>query len=59
MSNFYGKEIEIWAGFAGGPNGNTEKKIWANYEQLLRLVYSCFTKKLHTKMKLEKKVLKI
>ena len=25
MSNFYGTEIEIWAGF--GPVGNTEKKI--------------------------------
>jgi hypothetical protein len=24
----------IWAGF--GPIGNTEKKVWADYEQLLR-----------------------
>ena len=32
--------FEIWAGF--GPVGNTEKKIWVNYEQLLRLVFSCF-----------------
>ena len=38
VSIFY---FKIWAGFAGGPNGNTEKK-WANYEQLLRLVFSCF-----------------
>jgi hypothetical protein len=37
---FYGTEIEILAGF--GPFGNTEKKIWANYEQLLRAVFSCF-----------------
>ena len=35
VSNFYGTEIEIWpAGF--GPIGNTEKKNWADYEQLLR-----------------------
>ena len=39
MSNFYGKEIEIWAGF--GPVGNT-KKNWADYEQLLKAVFSCF-----------------
>ena len=32
VSNFYGTEIEIWAGF--GPIGNTEKTIWADYEQL-------------------------
>ena len=31
---------EIWADF--GPVGNTEKKIGANYEQLLRAVFSCF-----------------
>jgi hypothetical protein len=32
VSNFYGKKIEIWAGF--GPVGSTEKKeICANYEQ--------------------------
>ena len=40
VSNFYGTEIEIWAGF--GPVGNTEKKIGADYEQLLRTVFSCF-----------------
>ena len=40
VSNFYGTEIEIWAGF--GPVGNTEKKNWANNEQLLRAVFSCF-----------------
>ena len=40
MSNFYGTEIEIWAGF--GPVGNTEKKNWADYEQLLRAVFLCF-----------------
>ena len=39
MSNFYGTEIEIWAGF--GPVGNTEKKIGADYEQLLKSVFSC------------------
>jgi hypothetical protein len=40
VSNFYGTEIMIWAGF--GPVGNTEKNIWADYEQLLRSVFSCF-----------------
>ena len=40
VSNFYGTEIEIWAGF--GPVGNTEKKIVADYEQLLRVFFSCF-----------------
>ena len=33
VSSYYGTEIEIWAGF--GPVGNTEKKHWADYEQLL------------------------
>ena len=28
VSNFYGKEIEIWAGFE--PVGNTEIKIWGH-----------------------------
>ena len=37
---FYGTENVIWAGF--GPVGNTEKIIWANYEQLLRAVFSWF-----------------
>ena len=32
--------IEIWAGF--GPVGNIEKKVWADYEQLLRTISSCF-----------------
>ena len=40
MSNFYGTKIEIRAGF--GPVGITEKKIWANYEQLLRAFFLCF-----------------
>ena len=40
MSNFYGTEIEIWAGF--GPVGNTEQTIWADYEHLLRSFFSCF-----------------
>ena len=39
ISRMYGTEITIWVGF--GPVGNTEKKIWANYEQLLR-VFSYF-----------------
>ena len=40
VSNFYGTEIEIWAGFE--PVGITEKKNWDDYEQLLRLFFSCF-----------------
>ena len=40
-SNYYGTEMEIWAGF--GPIGNTEKKIWADYEQLLRPFFSCLS----------------
>ena len=48
VSNFYGTEIEIWAGF--GLVGSTKKNIWADYEQLLRLVFSSFRgqKKLKT-----------
>ena len=37
MSNFYGTEIEVRGGF--GPVGNTEKKIIADYEQLLSSVF--------------------
>ena len=40
MGDFYGTEIEIWAGLE--PVGITEKKYWVDYEQLLRLVFSCF-----------------
>ena len=37
-SHFYGTEYEIWADF--GPVGNTEKKCWADYEQLLSSFFS-------------------
>ena len=38
MGDFHGTGIEIWAGF--GPVGIAEKrKIWADYEQLFRLVF--------------------
>ena len=40
MGDFYGTGIKIWAGF--GPVGITEKKIWANYEQIFRPVFSSF-----------------
>ena len=40
MGDFYGTEIEIWAGF--GPVGITEKKNWVHYEQLFRPVFSSF-----------------
>ena len=62
MSYFHGTEIEIWAGFV--PVVGTEKKNWDDYEQLLRVFFSCFwrhfffkhnsvrTKKLHNKLSL-------
>jgi hypothetical protein len=37
---FYGTGIDIWAGF--GPVGITEKKNWADYEQLFRPFFSSF-----------------
>ena len=40
MGDFYGTGIEIWAGF--GPVGITEKKVWADYEQLVRSVFLKF-----------------
>ena len=40
MGDFYGTGIEIWAGF--GPVDITEKNIWADYEQLLRPLFSSF-----------------
>ena len=45
MSNFYGTEIKIWAGF--GPVGNTEKKNGPINKELLRLVFSSFKIQLH------------
>ena len=50
MGDFYGTGIEIWARrvlaeiWAGfGPVGITgKKKIWADYEQLFRPVFSSF-----------------
>ena len=45
--HFYGIENVIWAGF--GPIGNTEKKMGADYEQLLRAVFSCFQGKKRVK----------
>ena len=40
VNNFYGTEIEIWAGF--GPVGSTEKNL-ADYEQFLRAIFSMFS----------------
>ena len=40
MGDFYGTGIEIWAGF--GPIGSTEKRVWADYEKILWVVFSCF-----------------
>ena len=39
MSIVYETEIEIWAGF--GPVGINEK-MGADYEQLLKSIFSCF-----------------
>ena len=38
VGDFYGTRIKIWAGF--GPVGIKEN--WNDYEQILRLVFSCF-----------------
>jgi hypothetical protein len=38
VRHFYGTENEIWAGY--GPVGKT-KKNGADYEQLLKVVFSC------------------
>jgi hypothetical protein len=40
VSNFYGAEIKIWAGF--GPVGNTEKKMGPVMCKFLRSVFLCF-----------------
>ena len=67
VGDFYGTGIEIWAGF--DPLAVLKKGFWADYEQLLRVVFSCLqgqkdfffkhwsarTKKLH-KMNLKKKL---
>jgi hypothetical protein len=52
VSNFYGTEIEIWAGF--GPVGNNEKENWADYEQLLREFFHLFMGKFFLKIFLKK-----
>ena len=38
----YNYDIDSYTKFDFGPVGNTEKKNWADYEQLLRAVFSCF-----------------
>jgi hypothetical protein len=55
-SHFYGIEYGIWAGL--GPIGNTEKKNWANCEQLLRFFFHVFKWKKKSKYFL-KNVLKL
>ena len=39
MGDFHGTGNEIWAGFGLelGPLAETEKKVWADYEQFLRI----------------------
>ena len=39
-NHFYGTEYEIWADF--GPVGNTEQIFGNIYDQLLRVLFSCF-----------------
>ena len=57
MGNFYGTGIKIWAGY--GPVGITEKeKNWANYEQLLRPVFSRFHGKKNTNKNIAASALK-
>ena len=61
VSNLYGTEIEIWAGF--GPFANTEKKIWSIMNNFWgRFIHAfmvnffsskyCSSKKLHKKTKM-------
>ena len=45
--HFYGTENVIWPSF--GPVGNSEKKIWADYEQLLSALFSCLGKQIFLK----------
>ena len=40
MGDFYGTEIEIWAGFEG--LALLKKKVWVDYEQLFRPIFSSF-----------------
>ena len=49
MGYFYGTGIEIWAGF--GPIGSTEKRVWADYEQLLRVYFHVFRGKRNVDLK--------
>ena len=41
MEDFFGTRNEIWAEF--GPIGSTEKRVWADYEQLLRVGFFMFS----------------
>ena len=53
VSKFYKTEIETCADF--WPVGSTEKKLGADYEQLLRAIFSCFQdKKKFENMKVRK-----
>ena len=51
MRDFYGTGIEIWAGF--GPIGRTEKRVLADYEQLLRVFFHVFRGKKNVKIVLK------
>ena len=44
MGDFYGTGIEIWARFGldFGQLAILKKRVWADYEQLLRVFFSCF-----------------
>ena len=48
MGDFYGTGIEIWAGF--GPIGSTEKRVWADYEQILGWFFHVFRGKKNVKI---------
>ena len=47
VGDFYGTGIEIWAGFGLdlGWLALLEKRVWADYEQFLRVVFSCYSGK--------------
>ena len=51
VGDFYGTGIEIWAGF--GPIGRTEKRVLADYEQVLRVFFHVFRGKKNVKIVLK------
>jgi hypothetical protein len=51
MGDCHATGIEIWAGF--WPFGSTDKRVWANYEQLLRVFFHVFRGKKNVNISLK------